>query len=231
MQAREHLDAVVRFLREMGVREPCVIPIQADAIEARIGTGDLDGAAKLLVEFEELGRASGREWALAVAARCRALLAIAFSPDTGGRAAVERRTDEALAEIDEAFVHLGRVDSPFERARTSLARGTILRRAQRRRAARDALDEALEAFESLGTPLWTAKARAELARIGGRRSVGDGLSSTEQRIAELVAEGKTNKEVAAVLVLAERTVESALTQIYRKLDVRSRTELARKLAG
>jgi DNA-binding NarL/FixJ family response regulator len=79
--------------------------------------------------------------------------------------------------------------------------------------------------------LWAAKARAELSRIGGRRSSGDELTPTEQRIAELVAAGNTNREVAATLVVAERTVESALTQIYRKLDVRSRTELARKLAG
>ena len=57
------------------------------------------------------------------------------------------------------------------------------------------------------------------------------LTASEQRIARLVAEGKTNREVAATLVVAERTVESALTQIYRKLDVRSRTQLARKLAG
>ena len=75
------------------------------------------------------------------------------------------------------------------------------------------------------------KARAELARIGGRTPAGDDLTPTERRIAELVAEGKTNREVAAILVVAERTVESALTQIYRKLEVRSRTELARKLAG
>ena len=86
-------------------------------------------------------------------------------------------------------------------------------------------------FDEVGAPLWAAKARAELARIGGRAPAGDELTSTEQRIAELVAEGKTNKEVAATLVVAERTIESALTQIYRKLDVRSRTELARKLAG
>ena len=84
-------------------------------------------------------------------------------------------------------------------------------------------------FEELGAPLWAARARAELARIGGRAPAGDALTPTEQRIAQLVAEGKTNKEVAATLVVAERTVESALTQIYRKLDVRSRTELARKL--
>ena len=98
-------------------------------------------------------------------------------------------------------------------------------------AARRTLQQALAIFEELGAPLWAAKARAELARIGGRAPAGDVLTPTERRIAELVAEGKTNKEVAVILVVAERTVESALTQIYRKLDVRSRTELARKLAG
>ena len=86
-------------------------------------------------------------------------------------------------------------------------------------------------FDEVGVPLWAAKARAELGRIGGRAPAGDDLTSTERRIADLVAEGKTNKEVAATLVVTERTIESALTQIYRKLDVRSRTELARKLAS
>jgi DNA-binding NarL/FixJ family response regulator len=70
---------------------------------------------------------------------------------------------------------------------------------------------------------------SERARIGGRAPAGDQLTPSERRIAELVAEGKTNKEVAAILVVADRTVETALTQVYRKLDVRSRTELARKL--
>jgi DNA-binding NarL/FixJ family response regulator len=79
--------------------------------------------------------------------------------------------------------------------------------------------------------LWVVKARAQLARIGGRAPAGDEPTPSERRISELVAEGKTNREVAAVLVVTERTVESALTQIYRKLAVRSRTELARKLAG
>src|SRR5215211_4322064 len=91
--------------------------------------------------------------------------------------------------------------------------------------------QALAFFEDAGAELWTDKARAELARIGGRAPPGDELTPSERRIAELVAEGKTNKEVAAILFVAHRTVESALTQIYRKLAVRSRTELARRLAS
>ena len=228
-EAVGHLDLVVRFLREMGVREPCVIPVHGDAIEALIGLGDLDGAAGLLAEFEELGRESGRPWAVATVARCRGSLLVASTAAAASRAEFERVADRALALTDEAMVLYERTGSPFDRGRTLLARGAILRRAKRRRAARETLHEALGAFVSLGTPLWAAKARDEMARIGGRAPAGDNLTPSEQRIAELVAEGKTNKEVAAILVIAERTVESVLTQIYRKLDVRSRTELVRRL--
>src|SRR5947208_3898886 len=102
---------------------------------------------------------------------------------------------------------------------------------RRRKAARESLHQALTIFWERGAQLWAERARAELARIGGRSASSDELTPGERRIAELVAEGKTNREVAAILVVADRTVESALTQIYRKLDVRSRTELARRLAG
>jgi DNA-binding NarL/FixJ family response regulator len=112
-----------------------------------------------------------------------------------------------------------------------LALGEVQRRAKQRRIARETLQQALEIFEQLGARLWVDRARNEIARLGGRAPTGDALTPSEQRIADLVAEGMTNKEVAAVLVIADRTVESALTQIYRKLDVRSRTELARKVLG
>jgi DNA-binding NarL/FixJ family response regulator len=70
----------------------------------------------------------------------------------------------------------------------------------------------------------------QLARIGGRAPSSGELTPTEQRVAELVAGGRSNKEVATELVLSVHTVEAALTSIYRKLDVRSRTELTRLLA-
>lgn len=219
-ESREHLDPVVRFLREMGVREPCVIPVHADAIEAQISVGDLGAASELLGEFEDLAQTTGRPWALATAARCRALLLAA----SGDAAAAALMFEHALEEHR-------RVPQPLELARTLLAKGQIERRARQKSAARRTLEQALGIFEQLGAPLWAARARAELARIGGRALAGDGLTPTERRVAELVAEGKTNREVALILVVAERTIESALTQIYRKLDVRSRTELARKLSG
>jgi len=118
---------------------------------------------------------------------------------------------------------------PFELGRTLLALGTAQRRARQRRAARESLTEALAIFDELGAPLWGDKTRAELSRIGGRTPAGETLTPTEARIAALVADGKTNREAAAELVVAVHTIEAALTRIYAKLGVRSRTELARKL--
>jgi DNA-binding CsgD family transcriptional regulator len=217
-EAREHLDQVIRFLREMGVTEPCVIPVHADAVEARIGSGDVEGAEGLLMELEKLGRSSGRPWALATAARCRGMLLVS----RGDAEAAEPAFDRAIAEHE-------RVGQPLELGRTLLAKGEAQRRARQRSAARESIGGALAIFEDLGAAVWAERARTELARIGGRTPAGDELTLGERRIAELVAEGKRNKEVASILVVSERTVESALTQIYRKLGVRSRTELARAL--
>jgi DNA-binding NarL/FixJ family response regulator len=119
---------------------------------------------------------------------------------------------------------------PFERARTLLALGSAERRAQHRRVARETLEQALESFERLGAPLWAAKARSELGRIGGRQAPARGaLSETEAQIAELAASGRTNAEIAAALVVSPKTVKWNLSKIYRKLGVRSRTELAASL--
>ena len=103
------------------------------------------------------------------------------------------------------------------------------RRAKRRASARETLEQALAAFETIDGPLWVDNARAELRRIGGRAPSRDALTPSEERIAALVAEGRSNREVAAALFLTEKSVETALTRVYRKLDVRSRAELAHRL--
>jgi DNA-binding CsgD family transcriptional regulator len=77
--------------------------------------------------------------------------------------------------------------------------------------------------------LWAERAREEIRRIGLRPSRDGGLTDTEQKVAELVAAGRTNKEVAGELFLSVKTVEANLSRIYRKLGVRSRTELSRRL--
>ena len=88
--------------------------------------------------------------------------------------------------------------------------------------------QALAVFEELGAALWAGKARSELASIGGRAPSSAELTPAEERVAALVAEGRTNREVAAVLYVTDHTVEFHLSRIYRKLGVRSRAELARR---
>ena len=120
------------------------------------------------------------------------------------------------------------VSSGFGRGRALLALGVARRRARQKRPAREAIEAACATFEELGAAGWAARARDELGRIGGRTRV-EGLTPAERRVADLVAAGRTNAEVAASLFLAERTVASHLTRVYSKLGVRSRTELSRKL--
>lgn len=84
-------------------------------------------------------------------------------------------------------------------------------------------------FDGLGAASWSDKARAELARIGGRAPSSLELTPSEARVAELVAAGSTNREVADALFISIHTVEANLKRIHRKLGIRSRTELASKL--
>ena len=101
------------------------------------------------------------------------------------------------------------------------------RRAKRKKEGRETLTKALEIFEVLGATVWADRTRAELARIGGRAPSSVTLTRTEEREAALVATGSTNREVAAALFVSVHTVEANLKRIYRKLGIRSRTELAR----
>jgi DNA-binding CsgD family transcriptional regulator len=190
----------------------------ADTLEALIAVGELEEAEAKLVPWEERSRALDRSWALAITARCRALL-LAARGDLAG----------AQAGFGVALAEHARTQDPFQHARTLLALGVTQRRAKQRGAARATLEEAHAAFERLGAPLWAEKARAELGRIGGRAPSRDELTEAERRIAALVAEGRTNREVAAALFVTEHTVEAALTRVYRKLGVRSRSELAHLL--
>jgi DNA-binding CsgD family transcriptional regulator len=121
--------------------------------------------------------------------------------------------------------------SAFDVARTELAWGERLRRERRRTEARVQLTAALAGFDRLGARPWAARVRAELAAAeGGRARPAEAheapLTHKEGEVADLVAAGATNREAAAALFLSPRTVEHHLRQVYRKLGVRSRTELA-----
>lgn len=190
----------------------------ADLAESLIAVGRSDEAEPIVTWLAERGDALGRGWAMGATARCRGLV---FAANGNLSAAVEE-----LRHAVQAHRPLG---IPLELGRTLLARGRIARRAKQKRDAREALEEAVQIFEGLPAPLWAAKARGELARIGGRRPTPGRLTPTEDRIARLAAVGRTNQEIAGELFVSVRTVESHLSHAYAKLGVRSRTELARAL--
>jgi DNA-binding CsgD family transcriptional regulator len=186
--------------------------------EALVLAGDLDTARQVVDLYEQRARKAGMAIALAPALRCRALLL-----------AADQRLDESLVALDDALAQHERVDMPFSFARTRLVHGQVLRRAGERRAARAALEEASAVFDELGAPLWAERARAELARVPIKRRSGAELTAAETRVADLVAGGMTNQEVAQTLFVSEKTVEANLTRIYRKLGVRSRSALAARM--
>src|SRR5206468_10524231 len=97
---------------------------------------------------------------------------------------------------------------------------------QKKQAARRTLEDAVEVLEELGAKPWAERAGRELGRIGGRKAAGEGLSTTETEIVELVVAGRSNKEVAQALHLSPKTVEWNLSNVYGRLGVHSRTELA-----
>ena len=195
-----------------GVRDPSDFWWRAEYAEALLEVGRIGDAVDLLDLWETDAARLGRERVLAQVARCRGLVAAA-------RGDVE----QALALLEQAVIQHDAVGDPFGRARAILAFGIVSRRARQKR---EAIEAALEAFETIGATGWAARARGELGRIGGRTRV-EGLTPAEQRVAALVAEGRTNREVAAALYLGERTVETHLSHVYAKLGVRSRAELAR----
>ena len=216
-EADAYLSRAVELERAMGVREPAYYRVVPDEVEALVALGRLDEAEALLAPFEEAGRNLDRAWTIATGARCRALV-LAARGDLAG----------ASAAADEAVRMHDRLPLPFELGRTLLVRGTVERRAKRKREARETLTKALEVFDGLGAALWADKTRAELARIGGRAPSSLELTPTEDRVAALVAAGSTNREAADALFVSIHTVEANLKRIYRKLGVRSRTELASK---
>jgi DNA-binding CsgD family transcriptional regulator len=211
---RELPDRLARIGEMTGFRD-----CSADAIEALTAVGELDLARRYLDASMEMAPRLNRRSRVG-AWRSAGFLGAA----EGDRMRALDAFEQARAADDDPPMY------PMERARTLLAMGAVQRQALQRRDARETLAKALAMFEELGARPWAEKAGDELSRISGRRAPSDELTQAERRVALLAAGGRHNKEIAAELFLSVGTVERHLTSAYRKLGVRSRTELAARLA-
>jgi DNA-binding CsgD family transcriptional regulator len=220
-EALEHLTVVADPRPDVGDKFVAKLSLP-DRIEAAARAGRREEAKEGLVEFEEWAASSNLAWVRPAPrlACCRGLLA---------------EGDEASAHFEEA-VRLGADGAPFELARIQLLYGEHLRRERHRADARIQLRAALEAFERLRAAPWAERARAELRASGetARKrdpSTIDQLTPQELQISRLVAQGLSNKEVAAQLFLSPRTIDYHLRNVFAKLGIKSRTQLARIQLG
>jgi DNA-binding CsgD family transcriptional regulator len=197
---------------ELGIRAFASIEL----IEAAARSGQPEVAADELDRLSARAAASGTDWAAGVQLRSRALLC--------------REPDEADGLFLGAIERLERTAIRTQLARAHLVYGEWLRRAGRRTDARAHLVAAHDMLTSMGASAFAARAARELRATGQRArartpDTADELTPQERQIAQLVATGATNKEVASELFLSPRTVDAHLRSIFRKLDITSRHQL------
>jgi DNA-binding CsgD family transcriptional regulator len=205
-----------RGLKRASAAELCYWSL-SELIEASIRIGDRDAAGVALEQLSEMTRAGGNNWGLGIEARCRALLAAGPVAEALYREAIER---------------LGSTRVRVELARAHLLYGEWLRRDRRRLAARKQLRIAHELFDEFGMEAFAARARVELRATGERArkrtpETFDDLTPQEAQISRLAADGARNQEIAAQLFISPSTVDYHLRKAFRKLGVKSRTQLAR----
>jgi DNA-binding CsgD family transcriptional regulator len=223
---RGDLDEVVRVLEDQVARfggvgvllEPLgVAPL---LIESYLGLGRDEDGRRLAERFAAAQSGPVQPYVAAMVARCHALVA--------------RDLDEAAAAFERSLGFHTQLPDSFETARTQLLYGMRLRRAGRRVDARKQLEAARDAFLAQDLTMWADRAAQELAGTGqrahSRSTTQEPLTSQETRVALLVAQGFTNREVAAALFLSPKTIEHHVGAVLRKRGLRSRTELARALA-
>jgi DNA-binding NarL/FixJ family response regulator len=218
-RALEHAEAQEQVLAQMGIHDADLLP-GPELVDALLRLRQHERAAQVCDRYTAAAGAKGQPWALARAARCQGLLAA---------------DEDADALFAQALSLHARTPDVFEAARTQLAHGSRLRRAGQRVRAREPLREAVDVFDRLGAALWSDLARAELATTGEtarRRHPGTArdLTPQELHLALLLASGHTTREAAAAVFLSPKTVEYHLRNVYRKLDISSRQQLARVLA-
>ncbi|WP_405534404.1 AAA family ATPase [Streptomyces sp. NBC_00075] len=221
--AVETLQRVKRLGEAMCAADPPLLHWYADLAEALVVLGETDAAGAVLQDART--RVSRDAPGSVLAALDRA---------EGLREAALGRAKEGALRLRTAVDRLRRLPLPVELVRALIALGTVERRARHRSAARTVLREAAETATRIGAAPLAARARDELVRLDAGDRAGEAggpeLTPTEARIAELVGGGATNREVAARLFISVKTVEGALSRVYRKLGVRSRTALAHAMA-
>ncbi|WP_217555736.1 LuxR family transcriptional regulator [Streptomyces sp. GbtcB6] len=223
--AVEALQRVRELGEAMCAADPPLLHWYGDLAEALVALGETDAAGAVLRDARARVPHGAPGSVLAALERAEGLCEAGLG-----------RAREGAVRLRTAVERLRRLPLPVDLVRTLIALGAVERRARRRNAAREALAEALETATRIGAAPLAARARDELARLaagerGGETGPGGPeLTPTEARIAELVGGGATNREVAAELFISVKTVEGALSRVYRKFGVRSRTALAHAMA-
>jgi DNA-binding CsgD family transcriptional regulator len=208
------------------VDEPAVFMWRELYAEALIASSQLDEATTVVAALEEkLVSRPRRRLALATAARVRGSLEAACSNDAGAQQAFEA-----------GFALLHTIDAPFERALLAEAHGRFLRRRGERRAATSRLQTALDSFVALGARPFFERAERELNACGLRPRPRDPsaaihLTPQELAVAQLVAEGRTNRQVSDVLMVSHKTVEYHLSHVFAKLGISSRRDLRERIGA
>jgi DNA-binding CsgD family transcriptional regulator len=194
-----------------------MVTAASDLIESYARIGRTNDAAKYLDWLRDAADRRHNPWAYITGSRAAAVLHVAL----GDPAAAADAVGPAVIQAREHGLRL-------ELGRCLLILGTAQRRARQRRTAAQTLDDAISVFKQLGAQCWADLANAERARLV--HAAEEILTPAEQRISDLVRLGRTNAEIAATLLISVKTVEGALTRIYRKLGVRGRVDLARRAA-
>jgi len=206
--AGDDLNRVRTLVEEQGIADPAAVRFHADLAEVLVALGQTEEAAAIVAETRRAAEELRRRSVLASLDRADAVLKAAQGDHT--------RAEALLHRADHTFLTLG---LPLERGRVLLTRSMIDKRRRRAASARHFHDQAEAVFRRAQAPLW------EPGEVAAEAPAPD-LTAAEQRIVALVTEGLPNREIAANLFLSVKTVESVLTGVYRKLGVRSRTQLA-----
>jgi DNA-binding CsgD family transcriptional regulator len=212
-----HESALRELMDRMRWGQPGVYRWHGDAVEAFLGVGRVEDASDVAGKLWDQADRLDLPGCGALAARCDGLI-------HAHRGDLKRAQDSHL----ESLRLMDGLDMPLERGRSLLALGIARRRARQKATAREAFSVARAVFVEAGAPVWAQRVEDELGRTAGGRG-GRDLTAGERSVAGLAASGATNREISAQLFLSPKTVEAVLTRVYRKLGVRSRTELARRL--